>query len=58
MVGSPGHGWQHWAEHPVETVEVPGNHLSMMAPPNVVVLAGKLSEALVRADIRGAEVAP
>jgi len=52
MVGSPGNGWEHWAEHSVETVEVPGNHLSMMDPPNVIALAGSLSEALIRADTR------
>jgi amino acid adenylation domain-containing protein len=56
MVGSPSNGWQRWAGHPVETVEVPGDHLSMMAAPHVSVVAGQLSNALVRADTRsGAE---
>jgi amino acid adenylation domain-containing protein len=53
MFGSPDNGWQHWADSTVETVEVPGNHLSMMATPHVSALAGRLAEALSRADGQG-----
>jgi thioesterase domain-containing protein len=50
MFDSPSNGWQHWAGHPVETIPVPGNHLSMMVAPQVDVLAGELGDALARAD--------
>jgi amino acid adenylation domain-containing protein len=50
MFGSPDNGWQRWADSTVEIVEVPGNHLSMMATPHVSVLAGRLAEALSRTD--------
>jgi amino acid adenylation domain-containing protein len=53
MFGSPDNGWQHWADSAVETAEVPGNHLSMMATPHVNALAGRLAEALSRADGQG-----
>jgi thioesterase domain-containing protein/acyl carrier protein len=52
LFNSPGNGWQNWADHPVETVEVPGDHLSMMGAPHVSVLAGELGSALSRADSR------
>src|SRR5262249_24000841 len=52
MVATPSNGWQHWVQYPVETMEAPGNHLSMMDPPNVIALAGRLSDALIRADTR------
>jgi thioesterase domain-containing protein len=39
-------GWQRFAKGPVRVVEVPGAHLSMLAPPHVQELARALDEAL------------
>ncbi|AXU12464.1 non-ribosomal peptide synthetase [Streptomyces clavuligerus] len=46
MVGSPDNGWGHWAPGAVETVTVPGNHLTMMADPQVAAVAARLGAAL------------
>jgi thioesterase domain-containing protein len=50
MFATPGNGWQHWGRQLVETVDVPGNHLSMLDVPHVAAVAGALGEALSRAD--------
>ncbi|HEX6351756.1 non-ribosomal peptide synthetase/type I polyketide synthase [Actinophytocola sp.] len=50
MFASPDNGWQHWAGPLVETVQVPGNHLSMMDIPHVGVVADTLAQAVRRAD--------
>jgi thioesterase domain-containing protein len=39
-------GWQHWCKRKLRIVPVPGNHVTMMRPPNVQVLASRLATAL------------
>ena len=39
-------GWGRWCGGRLEVVAVPGNHVSMMRPPNVQVLANRLSESM------------
>ncbi|MGW7489004.1 amino acid adenylation domain-containing protein [Streptomyces sp. NPDC054786] len=53
MCAGPDNGWQRWAQDGVETVEVPGNHLTMMAAPHVSVVADRLGDVLKRAADRG-----
>lgn len=44
----PSHlGWQKYTSRPVRIVDVPGNHVTMMQPPNVQTLARRLSECLL-----------
>ncbi|MDR6594652.1 non-ribosomal peptide synthetase/type I polyketide synthase [Saccharothrix longispora] len=50
LFADPGNGWRQRADHPVEEVEVPGNHLSMMTPPHVHAVAAALGEGLDRAE--------
>ncbi|MFG2863471.1 amino acid adenylation domain-containing protein [Streptomyces sioyaensis] len=47
---SPDNGWQRWAQDAVELVDVPGNHLTMMAAPHVSVVTDRLGEVLKRAE--------
>ncbi|MFI1160781.1 amino acid adenylation domain-containing protein [Streptomyces sioyaensis] len=49
MFASPDNGWQRWAQDTVKTVDVPGNHLTMMAAPHVSVVADRLGDVLERA---------
>lgn len=47
--------WDRFAKGPVEVVTVPGNHTTMMKPPNVQVLAERLKECLLdigKKDVR------
>ncbi|MET7394197.1 amino acid adenylation domain-containing protein [Dactylosporangium sp. NPDC005572] len=53
MFDSASNGWQRTAEQPVETVEVTGNHLSMMESPHVTVVAARLGEAMAVVDAGG-----
>ena len=39
-------GWQRWCKQRLRVVSVPGNHVTMMRPPHVQVLASRLSTAL------------
>ncbi|MET8152471.1 amino acid adenylation domain-containing protein [Actinoplanes sp. NPDC005259] len=50
MFDGPANGWEQRAGHPVETVRVPGNHLSMMDPPQAAAVAAELGGALARAE--------
>ncbi|KDB53387.1 hypothetical protein X805_09720 [Sphaerotilus natans subsp. natans DSM 6575] len=43
-------GWQRWSDRPVERIEVPGTHLTMMSRPHVEVLAEHLRAALHRLE--------
>ena len=42
-------GWNELTDGPIEIIDVPGNHFTMMAPPHVQVLAKELSACLERA---------
>lgn len=50
-----GDGWQRRAGRAVETVPVPGNHLTMMAAPHVAAVAAELDAALARAESRSGD---
>lgn len=43
---APDLGWQQYSEQPVQIVDVPGDHVSMMRPPHVDVLAARLAACL------------
>ena len=43
-------GWQRWSDRPVERIEVPGTHLTMMSRPHVEMLAEHLRAALHRLE--------
>jgi thioesterase domain-containing protein/phosphohistidine swiveling domain-containing protein/acyl carrier protein len=45
----PDMGWKRFSEKPVEIVEVPGNHVTMISEPHVRVLAEKLNESMEKA---------
>jgi amino acid adenylation domain-containing protein len=51
MFTSPDNGWRHWAGSFVETVEVPGNHLSMLDQTHVGAVADVVDDELNRADV-------
>ena len=42
-------GWNELTDGPIEIIDVPGNHFTIMAPPHVQVLAKELSGCLERA---------
>jgi thioesterase domain-containing protein len=44
--GVPTLGWERFSPHPVEVITVPGEHITMMLPPNVQALAEQLREVL------------
>ncbi|MGL5865738.1 MAG: amino acid adenylation domain-containing protein [Dermatophilaceae bacterium] len=48
--GCAANGWARHCEHPVAVLEVPGDHLTMMAEPNVAAVACRLGAALAEAD--------
>lgn len=48
-VPAPALGWQELSAKPVEIHVIPGNHYTMLAKPNVPVLAGELRNCLDRA---------
>ncbi|AXX31982.1 Malonyl CoA-acyl carrier protein transacylase [Actinosynnema pretiosum subsp. pretiosum] len=50
LLADRGNGWRAADGHPVEVVEVPGNHLSMMTAPHVRTVARVLGDGLDRAD--------
>ncbi|MGE5401206.1 MAG: hypothetical protein ACM3S2_12445, partial [Ignavibacteriales bacterium] len=41
-------GWGNYAAKGINIVDIQGNHISMMQPPNVKLLAGHLNAALIR----------
>ncbi len=43
-------GWSHYADGPVELLETPGNHITMMGEPHVQYLAERLRALLDNAD--------
>jgi len=51
-------GWQKYAMRGVELYEVPGDHLSMLLPPQVGEFALILDEALKKCENQFAEPAP
>ncbi|MBK9968986.1 MAG: alpha/beta fold hydrolase [Holophagales bacterium] len=46
-------GWTRYVLAPVEVIDVPGDHISMLQEPGVNVLAERLKEALRKAEARG-----
>ncbi|MFN9644794.1 MAG: hypothetical protein ACK6BG_06680, partial [Cyanobacteriota bacterium] len=46
----PAWGWAEWTNQCVVVDEVPGTHITMMAPPHVAVLAERLGGILAAAD--------
>ena len=47
-IADPSWGWQQLSVDPIELQLIPGNHFTMIAEPNVQVLAQKLKASLVR----------
>jgi thioesterase domain-containing protein/acyl carrier protein len=41
---SPTWGWNHFSKEPTSVIFVPGNHITMMRPPHIQVLANQLRE--------------
>ncbi len=46
ILQQPAWGWQQFSKHAVSVYDVPGDHISMITPPHVTVLAEKLNCAL------------
>jgi amino acid adenylation domain-containing protein len=49
-------GWEALSARPVEVIDVPGNHMTLLSRPNVAVLAEQLSRSLERAEAAGADL--
>ncbi|WP_330184288.1 amino acid adenylation domain-containing protein [Nocardia sp. NBC_01503] len=52
----PGNGWRPLTRDTFEVVEIPGDHLSMMRPPNVGAVAALLDRALDRVPVKGQHI--
>jgi acyl transferase domain-containing protein/thioesterase domain-containing protein/acyl carrier protein len=55
--GEPDLGWTPRVAHPIEVVDVPGGHASLLQEPNVHVLAAAINAHLVRAVTGGGDAA-